>query len=138
MWAQQHNDKGKDREYMTLTEETRQDDTSSYMNPMTAIVNKMVKAGYVESFSVTRRGLYSTARSRYYRPEQVRVVNFYRFEGESDPGDNTIMYVIETADGAKGTLVDAYGAYSDGSVNAFITEVEDIQKKMKNAYNGLY
>ena len=28
----------------------------------------------------------------------------------TDPGDNTILYVIETKCGTKGLLVDAYGA----------------------------
>lgn len=100
------------------------------MNTLTQLVNKMVKDGYADSFKVTTRGLYSCAKSRYYRPEQVRIINFYRFEGQSDPGDNTIMYVVETSDGVRGTLIDAYGTYSDGSVNKFIAEVEDIQKKV--------
>lgn len=39
------------------------------------------------------------------------------------------MYVIETADGCKGTLIDAYGVYSDEKVNEFFKNVEAISKK---------
>ena len=97
---------------------------------MTSLVNKMIKEGFSDQFKVTTRGLYSYGKSRYYRPEQVIVVNFYRFEGQTDPADNSIMYVIETTDGARGTLVDAYGTYADVAVNTFMTEVEDIHKKV--------
>jgi hypothetical protein len=40
------------------------------------------------------------------------VVRYYRFEGMTDPADNTVLYVIETSSGEKGLLVDAYGVYA--------------------------
>ncbi len=103
------------------------------MNTLSALVNKVVKQGYTDSFTVTKRGLYSNSMDKYYTPNEVNVVNFYRFEGQSDPGDNAIMYVIETPDGQKGTLIDAYGTYSDGSVNKFMAEVEEINKLNKKS-----
>ena len=117
MWAQEYN---------------RPNDKVTFMNTLTSCVNKVVKDGYTDSFKVTRQGLYSCAKSKYYQPEEVRVINFYRFEGESDPGDMSIMYVIETADGVKGTLIDAFGPYSDDSVTAFMKQVEDMEKKVPN------
>lgn len=114
MWAQEYN---------------KPNDKITFMNTLTSCVNKVVKDGYTDSFKVTRQGLYSTAKDKYYQPEEIHVINFYRFEGESDPGDMVIMYVIETRDGVKGTLVDAFGTYSDDSVSAFMKQVEDIQKK---------
>jgi hypothetical protein len=104
-------------------------DKTTEMKTMTSCVNKVVLDGYTDSFKVTKQGLYSTAKDRVFKPEEVKVINFYRFEGESDPADNSIMYVIETSDGLKGTLVDAYGPYADEGVNKFMKEVEDINKK---------
>lgn len=109
----------------------RPKDPVPYMNTLTQCVNKMVREGYTDSYKVTDRGLLSDRSNKNYRSEEVKVINFYRFEGQSDPADNTILYVIETADGGKGTLVDAYGPYSDARVNAFMNDVEDIQKKLK-------
>jgi len=63
-----------------------------------------------------------------YYPHQLKVVNFFRFEGLSDPEDNAILYIIETNDGTKGTLVDAYGVYSDPEIDKFMKAVEDISK----------
>jgi hypothetical protein len=102
----------------------------TFMNTLTACVNKVVKDGFTDTFKVTDKGLYSPAKEKYIAPEEVHVLNFYRFEGESDPADNAIMYVIETDGGLKGTLIDAYGPYSDVNVNAFMNLVEDLNKKV--------
>jgi hypothetical protein len=99
-----------------------------WMKSLSSCVNKMKDEGYKEDFQINEKGLTTFDASKTYSPEQIRIVNFYRFEGESDPGDNTILYVIETDDGEKGTLVDGYGAYSDENVSKFIVEVEKIQK----------
>jgi hypothetical protein len=104
-------------------------DKATSMNTLTDCVNKVVKDGYTDSFKVTRQGLHSTMKDKVYTPDQVRVINYYRFEGESDPADNSIMYVIETHDGLKGTLIDAFGPYSDVAVTKFMDEVEEINKK---------
>lgn len=106
-------------------------DKSTSMNTITECVNKVVKAGYTDSFKVTRQGLCSSATNKNYSPDQVKVTDFYRFEGESDPADNSILYVIETYDGLKGTLIDAYGPYADVNVNKFMAEVEEINKKVE-------
>lgn len=100
------------------------------MSSLASVMGKAVQNGYTESFKVTRSGLTPQSEpEQSYAPEQVQVVNFYRFEGESDPADNSIMYQIETQDGKKGVLVDAYGPYADEKTNKFMQQVEDIQKK---------
>ena len=102
----------------------------TFMNTLTACVNKVVKDGYTDTFKVTEKGLYSPSKDKYIEPDEVHVVNFYRFEGESDPADMAIMYVIQTDGGLKGTLIDAYGPYSDVNVNAFMKLVDDLHKKV--------
>jgi hypothetical protein len=89
----------------------------------------MVKEGYTEDFQITEQGLESLHRHHNYSPEQIEVVNFFRFEGESDPDDNAILYVIETNDGTKGTLIDAYGVYNDPVISKFMKDVEIVQKR---------
>src|SRR6476659_4200615 len=105
--------------------------TSEDMRTLASCVNKLVLDGYTESFQVTEEGLFSAAKGKRYKPEEVHIVNFFRFEGASDPGDSSILYAIETSDGTKGTLADAYGAYDDADVGKFIKQVEDISKKPK-------
>ncbi|WP_207955467.1 hypothetical protein [Segetibacter sp. 3557_3] len=103
--------------------------TMPHMKSLALCLNKMVLDGYDDNFSATEYGLRSQNKDKIYNPEEVNIVNFFRFEGPSDPADTSIMYVIETMDGTKGTLVDAYGAYSDDNVTEFMKQVENIQKK---------
>ena len=51
--------------------------------------------------------------SKFYRPDELVIIKTYRFEGASDPGDNSILYLIEGNDGTVGYSMDAYGVYSN-------------------------
>jgi hypothetical protein len=101
-----------------------------YMKSLSTCLNRMITEGYTEDFKVTDQGLEALEKHNNYKPEQIQIVNFFRFEGESDPDDNAILYVIETNDGTKGTLIDAYGVYNDAKVTRFMKDVETIHKKV--------
>jgi hypothetical protein len=48
----------------------------------------------------------------------------YRFEGDTDPADETILFAVSSTDGTiKGTLVDAYGAYSDTASEELVSKL---------------
>jgi hypothetical protein len=49
---------------------------------------------------------------------------FYRFEGDSNPDDNAIIFAISSKDGWKGTLLDAYGVYADSLSNEMIEKLK--------------
>jgi len=102
----------------------------SDMTTMTGCMNKLQSDGFTENFVAGEKGLEAPSSHKFYIPSEVKILNFYRFEGESDPADNAIVYAIETNDGTKGMLVDSYGgAYANQFVSKFITEVEEITKK---------
>jgi hypothetical protein len=104
--------------------------TTEDMKTLSLSANKLLATGYDNDFKVEEKGwLKSLQSEKMYRPEQIKVVDFYRFEGASDPADNAILYAIECTDGTKGTLVDAYGPYADAKVEAFMQEVDNITKK---------
>ncbi|MGI8634150.1 MAG: hypothetical protein ACR2KZ_01975 [Segetibacter sp.] len=104
-------------------------DLIPHMKSLASVTNKMVLEGYDSDFKISDKGLKSLKSEKVYQPEDVNVVNFFRFEGQSDPNDNTILYVIETSDGVKGTMVDAYGPYADRKLSEFMQQVESFQKK---------
>jgi hypothetical protein len=51
------------------------------------------------------------------------VVHVYRYEGESDPGDEATVYGIKSKDGQKGVFVAGYGAYSEDSAAKMLDEI---------------
>jgi hypothetical protein len=51
------------------------------------------------------------------------ITEYYRFEGMSDPEDSSVIYALESKDGHKGIIIDAYGAYSDEHISAFLSNV---------------
>jgi len=83
----------------------------------------MVGDGYTDDFKATVKGLLSKKTNRVYKPQEIKVVNFFRFEGNANPEDDAIMYIIETVDGQKGTLVNSYKPENQYG-NLFMSEVE--------------
>ena len=105
-------------------------DKTTYMTDLQKCLNRLEEKGFKDQFRVEKKRLQSmTDAKKKYKPEDLKAVNFYRFEGISDPDDMSILYAIETVDGQKGTLIDAYGRYSDEDTGAFMQNV-DIHKKI--------
>lgn len=102
----------------------------SEMKTMVSCCQKLDSLGFTTQFKVNHAGLQSLNTDKVFEPKDVKIVNFYRFEGATDPQDNSILYAIETNDGEKGTVSDAYGAYGDPAITSFVKQVEDCSKKV--------
>jgi hypothetical protein len=63
-------------------------------------------------FRWTKDG-FTAGKGKVYQPEDLKIIKTYRFEGESDPSDSSILYVIEANDQLMGYSLDAYGLYSN-------------------------
>ena len=79
--------------------------------------------GFTEQFKAVPEGLRAVRSGQTFAPGEVTIVENYRFEGESDPDDMSIVYAIETRSGVRGTLIDAFGVYADPRVGAFLRNV---------------
>lgn len=103
-------------------------DRMTFMTDLEKVQENLEKYGYTEQFRVEKGKLVGMESKKKYKPADVKAVNFYRFEGISDPDDMSILYAIETCDGSKGTLTDAYGRYSDEETGDFMKQVEVAKK----------
>lgn len=83
----------------------------------------LAKAGFGEHFGVSDGALRSFDTGRRFSVAELVIREYHRFEGVSDPDDMAIVYGIEGQGGVCGTLVDAYGVYSDATVSAFLQGV---------------
>ncbi|PKA82090.1 hypothetical protein ATE92_0215 [Ulvibacter sp. MAR_2010_11] len=77
---------------------------------LSVAIEALQKEGYTADFNLIEKGVECKKYKTQWEAGELEVTGFYRFEGMTDPGDNTILYLIETNDGKKGLLVDAYGA----------------------------
>lgn len=101
---------------------------------MTGLLQCLQKAkadGYTFSLAVTDHGLTIEGEKQYFSPHEVSVEDYYRFEGASDPDENSILYLIRLDNGKRGVLINSYGAYADPLIASFIEQVEDMNRKSK-------
>ncbi|MEL4308063.1 phosphoribosylpyrophosphate synthetase [Joostella sp. CR20] len=75
-------------------------------------IEDLKRKGYTEDYNLCEVGVENRSKHSVCTAADLNVVDYYRFEGDSNPDDNSVLYVIETSFGDKGLLVDAYGAYS--------------------------
>src|SRR5688572_3771308 len=91
------------------------------MDTLVESLEYLRKKGFTKEFKIEQHTLHAIDdTSKTYSPEQLKIVYHFRFEGDSDPGDMTALYAIETNDGVKGTLIDAFGTYSSQKVSEFL------------------
>jgi len=100
------------------------------------VENKLTKDGFTEDFTVVEGRLqtFRTDTQKSYGPEEVTIVDFYRFEGESNPDDMSILYAIVCNDGVKGTISTAFGTYAESSTDEFLKKVEDLGKNLDKSH----
>jgi hypothetical protein len=82
------------------------------MSTLSSVLEKLRIKKHDKEFRMTPEG-FSAGTGKFYQPEDLKIIRTYRFEGESDPSDSSIIYVIEANDGLIGYSMDAYGVYSD-------------------------
>jgi hypothetical protein len=74
---------------------------------VSAAVNGLKTRGYTTDFNLQENCL--ICREAEYHPEDFEIVEVYRFEGNTDPADEAVVYAIEGNKGHKGVLVNGYG-----------------------------
>ena len=90
-------------------------------------INDLKEKGFTHDFALEYNDIIAEGGDRY-TPSQFNVVGVHRFEGMSSSDDNEVLYAVETIDGAKGFILDAYGVYGGTHI------CPDLLKKLKEHY----
>lgn len=86
----------------------------SKFETLSEAVEELQDKGYNLSFELSENSLTCHELDKSFSPENFEIVGFHRFDGMTSPGDESVMYIIESTVGEhKGLLIDAYGVYSD-------------------------
>jgi len=67
--------------------------------------------GYTKDFNLTENCIICD--DEKYHPEDFEITEVYRYEGDSDPADEAVVYAIESNKGDRGVLVSGYGISAD-------------------------
>ena len=86
-------------------------------------INSIKEKGYTLDFNLDEDKITDLSGKKSYMPDAFNVDKVFRFEGMSNPADNSILYAITTSDGKKGVLVDGYGI-SGGQIS------DELQEKL--------
>lgn len=82
------------------------------MDTLSSILEKLRIKKQDNEFRMLEKG-FGSGNGKYYEPNELKIIRTYRFEGDSDPSDSSILYLIEAKDGMIGYSLDAYGVYSN-------------------------
>ena len=93
------------------------------MKTLSQAMEGLLRRGFTEHFGVRGDQLCGLESGKTFGPDDVAIREYERFEGVSDPDDMAILYAIESSSGTRGTLVDAFGVYSDPGISAYLGRV---------------
>jgi hypothetical protein len=80
------------------------------METMTDALDRLRSEGFLDHFRVDEGTVTALKAGRSFRPEELVIARELRFEGASNPADESILLALKSEDGAvKGTLCAAYG-----------------------------
>ncbi len=88
-------------------------------------VNGLKGRGFGVDFNLLENCL--VCHSDKFDVDDFEIVEIYRFEGNTDPSDEAIVYAIESVNGMKGILVSGYGISAEG-MSAEMAKKLSIQK----------
>ena len=77
-------------------------------------LNGLRSQGYTIDFNIRFNMLTCSENKIVLHPEDFEITKVFRFEGDSNPDDEEVVYAIESKTGnKKGVLVSAYGMYAE-------------------------
>jgi len=87
-------------------------------------LDSLHKRGFTHSFKVENEILHVIETGETFHAKDVTIVEYHRSEGTTDPDDMSVVYALETSNGLRGTIVDAYGPYASESLERFLRLVK--------------
>lgn len=96
----------------------------NYDNLLDALKD-LKQRGFTTDFNIAFDKINCNNTGKALSPAEFEIVEHYRFEGDTDPDNSSVLYVITALDGSlKGVLINAYGVYSDAISDNLIQKLK--------------
>lgn len=98
-------------------------------------INGLVKLGYTHDFNINDECIVCRNTNISLSPENFQIDQVYRFEGDSDPDYQSILYAISSNKfDIKGTLVNGYGISADETSTRLIEKLNTHNQQDKKKF----
>ena len=88
-------------------------------------ISELRKEGYVEDFNLQQNCLECRNGQFKVFADEFKIDKYYRFEGQSNPSDQSILYAISSdQQQLKGVLVNGYGIYSETMTDEMLQKLD--------------
>lgn len=96
------------------------------MTTLAEAVTHFSGLGYQGCFRAEEAGLREVFTRKLYTPDRLWIEDVFRFEGESDPGDQVALFALREDSGeVRGTYVVAFGPQMDSLDAAAVRRLRD-------------
>lgn len=100
---------------------------------LSQVMAELKEQGYRYEFEMGEEGkLKLRDLNKSFEPEEITLLEHFRFEGASNPSDMSILYTLKTNKGEFGVLVNGYGAYGDERIDAFLDKCASEEASRKD------
>ena len=97
---------------------------SESFGSLSQTINELVKLGYTHDFNIKGNSVIFLKSNTTLLPSEFRIDKVYRFEGDTDPQYQSILYAISSLKyNLKGTLVNGYGTSTDEVTSKLIEKL---------------
>ena len=87
-----------------------------YYDTLVYELEGLKERGYTVNFNIAFDKLMCADNKICLNPDEFDIVEVHRFEGDSNPDDEDVVYAVESKDGLiKGIITSAFGMYADSA-----------------------
>jgi hypothetical protein len=91
---------------------------------VTEALQDLKTKGYNVDFNIAFDKIICSNNKICLNPNEFEIVEVFRFEGDTNPDDEDVVYAIESKDGKiKGTMTSAYGMYAESISSEMIQKI---------------
>lgn len=98
---------------------------------VTGALNGLRERGYSINFNIAFDKIICSDSKTQLNPNEFEIVEVHRFEGNSNPADEDVVYAVESITGnIKGVITSAFGLYADDTSAEMIQKLSMHPKKI--------
>ena len=94
------------------------------MTTLSEVIPKLREMGYINDFEMIEGGMLSKQTNDTFQPDELVIERVYRFEGDSNPDDEAVLYGVKASNGLMGIIIDAYGSDDNDDLADFLRKVK--------------